>query len=357
MIYQARTRVFRIAGVAIPPQILSLAAETLLRGGLVAFPTETVYGLGANARDAEAVSHIFAAKERPFADPLIVHIASFDQLRDVAADIPPIAYRLAEAFWPGPLTMVLKRGENIPGTVSAGTETVAVRYPAHPVPQALIRAAGVPVAAPSANRFSRPSPTTAQHVLEDLDGRVDVILDGGPCPIGVESTVLNLLSAPPMILRPGGLTLEKLQIIIPDVSVGASFQLSEEEHAVSPGLLLKHYSPQAQVMVFRGNLESVCRRMQAEAEALVRQGRRVGVMVAEEEASCFAGLPVLVVSLGPRDRLDQVAATLFSAMRELDRQAVNVILVGTFSLGGLGMAIRDRLLRAAEGRVIDADAG
>jgi L-threonylcarbamoyladenylate synthase len=310
-----------------------------------------VYGLGANARDAQAVRRIFAAKERPFADPLIVHIASFEQLDEIAEEVPPLARRLGKAFWPGPLTMVLKRGRLIPENVSAGRGSVAVRFPAHPIPQALIQAAGLPVAAPSANRFSRPSPTTAQHVLEDLDGRVDVILDGGACPIGLESTVVDLLSVPPVILRPGGLVLEVLQTIAPEITVRSAVY-SEEEGAASPGMLVKHYSPRARLLVFAGEPGEVCRRMQAMAEVLAGQGQRVGVMVADEQAACFAGLPVQVQNLGSGERLEQVAANLFSAMRELDHQAVDVILAGTFSLEGLGLAIRDRLLRAAEGRII-----
>jgi L-threonylcarbamoyladenylate synthase len=352
-IYRAKTQVYQVNPAAIDPAVLQAAAETLRRGGLVAFPTETVYGLGANAQDAQAVAHIFAAKERPFFDPLIVHIASFEQLEDIAEAVPPLAWQLGKAFWPGPLTMVLKRGRRIPENVSAGRESVAVRLPAHPIPLALIRAAGLPIAAPSANRFSRPSPTTAQHVLEDLDGRVDMILDGGACPIGLESTVVDLLSDPPMILRPGGLALEVLQTIAPTIVVREA-HFTDELGGASPGMLLKHYSPRARLLVFEGEPAEVCTRMQAMAEVLAAQQQRVGVMVADEQAGCFAELPVALQKLGSGERLEQIAANLFAAMRELDRQPVDVILAGTFSLEGLGLAIRDRLLRAAEGRVVKA---
>ena len=180
----------------------------------MAFPTETVYGLGANALDAAAVERIFAAKQRPVTDPLIVHLASVDQLTQVAVDIPPSVYRFAERFWPGPLTLILRRGPKVPPNVSAGRDTVAVRVPAHPVAQALLVACGLPIAAPSANLFSRPSPTTAQHVLDDLDGRVDIVLDGGPTTIGVESTVVDLTQKPPVLLRPGGAPVESLLDIL-----------------------------------------------------------------------------------------------------------------------------------------------
>lgn len=355
MIYHARTQLYRVSSEEIEPDVLRLASEILHRGGLVAFPTETVYGLGANAYDAQAVENIFAAKERPLSDPLIVHIADIDQLDEVAMDVPLLARRLGEAFWPGPLTLVLQRGKHIPANVSAGLGTVAVRVPAHPIPLALIRASKVPIAAPSANRFSRPSPTTAQHVLEDLDGRVDLILDGGACPIGVESTVLDLLSDPPVILRPGGLPLEILQGISPRIRVRSRIMESEQDGAVSPGMLLRHYSPNANLIVLNGTPSAVCRRMHSMAIDFISQGKKVGVMVADEEASCFTDLSVVVQALGCGNKLDQIAANLFAAMRELERYAVDVILVGTFSLEGLGLAIRDRLMRAAEGQVIEVD--
>ncbi len=355
MSYQTRTRIIQVSPKAIDLEVLKIASEILHRGGLVAFPTETVYGLGANAYDAEAVEHIFAAKERPFSDPLIVHIASFEQLEEVVAETPPLARRLAEAFWPGPLTLVLRRGKRIPANVSAGLPTVAVRFPNHPIPLELIRAARIPIAAPSANRFTRPSPTTAQHVLEDLQDRVDLILDGGPCLIGVESTVVDLLSDPPVVLRPGGLPIEVLRRIVPDIVLQSKYLPADPKGASSPGMLLRHYSPRARLILVGGEVSAVCKRMQMLIREYLALGQKVGVMVTNEDARCFIDLPVQVQALGPRNDLDEIAANLFGAMRELDRNGMDVILAGAFSLEGLGLAVRDRLLRAAEGNVIEVD--
>ncbi len=326
---------------------IRLAAQKILEGGLVAFPTETVYGLGASALDGDAVSRIFTAKGRPPSDPLIVHIHSLDQLNQVAIQIPDLAYRLAEKFWSGPLTLVLQRNESITPAVSAGLNTVAVRMPSHPIALALLRSANVPIAAPSANLFSRPSPTTAQHVLEDLKDRVDIILDGGRVDIGVESTVLDLTVSPPTILRPGGVSLEALREIIPNVEVRQKF-VSENESAASPGMLIKHYSPRAKVLLFDGERESVLRSMADEA----RRHHRAGVLVFDEDGEEFEGLGVRVSRLGSESNLAEIANNLFSAMRDLDQKNVDVILVRGVSHEGLGLAIWDRLLRAAEGKVI-----
>jgi L-threonylcarbamoyladenylate synthase len=333
------------------------AAEILLRGGLVAFPTETVYGLGANALDAAAVQRIFVAKGRPASDPLIVHIAALDQLDSVAEDVPALARTLAQAFWPGPLTLVLQRRAAIPATVSAGLATVAVRIPDHAVPLALARAAGVPIAAPSANLFTRPSPTTAAHVLEDLDRLIDLLLDGGPTPIGLESTVLDLTSARPTLLRPGGVSIEALQQHIPDLSFTPRY--IEHDPAASapasPGMLLKHYSPRAELLLFAGAPERALAGMRQAAQAAIKRGERVGVMLPNEEIGSFADLAVVIIPLGPRDDMNQIGRRIFASMRELDRQGVERILVRGVERSGIGLAIWDRLVRAAEGRVIEAD--
>src|SRR4051812_40352134 len=250
------------------------AAEVLLRGGLVAFPTETVYGLGANARDAAAVQRIFVAKGRPASDPLIVHIAALDQLDSVAKNVPALAHSLAQAFWPGPLTLVLQRRSAILATVSAGRDTVAVRIPDHAVPLALARAAGVPIAAPSANMFTRPSPTAAAHVLEDLHGRIDLLLDGGTTPIGLESTVLDLTGAQPALLRPGGVSMEALRQHIPDLVFVPRYveNASAAAALASPGMLLKHYSPRAELLLFAGSPERALAAMRRAAQAAIQQG-------------------------------------------------------------------------------------
>src|SRR6266511_1173404 len=223
------------------------AAEVIRAGGLVAFPTETVYGLGADALSAAAVTRIFEAKERPRGNPLIVHLADLSALEEVVARVPARVEDMARRFWPGPLTLVLPRAPAVPLVTTGGLETVAVRVPAHPVAQALLHAASRPIAAPSANRSGRPSPTRAEHVREDLDGRIEIILDGGPTPVGVESTVLDMTSEPPTLLRPGGVTLEELTDCLGEVGVLGSDD--EEAAGRSPGLRYRHYAPRAQVII------------------------------------------------------------------------------------------------------------
>jgi L-threonylcarbamoyladenylate synthase len=351
--YTAETRVFAVNSEYPDPTVIHQAADVIRAGGLVAFPTETVYGLGANATDANAVSRIFSAKGRPATDPIIVHVAALEQLDSVARNIPDLARTLAAQFFPGPLTLVLQRNETIPSNVSAGRDSVAVRMPSHPVARALLQAAGVPVAAPSANTFSRPSATTAQHALEDLNGRVDIILDGGATPIGVESTVLDLTGETPVVLRPGGISLEMLAPYISNIKWQPKY-LHIDENAASPGQLTKHYSPDATVLLFDGEREAVFERMLQTARDEMAHGRKVGILAVEEECPIFEALPVRVVSLGSEGNLAQISANLFAALRQLDRLGVDLILAHGFGCEGLGAAIWDRLVRAAEGKVIEA---
>ncbi|MCS7072736.1 MAG: L-threonylcarbamoyladenylate synthase, partial [Anaerolinea sp.] len=256
------TRVIRVDPHAPEATAIAAAAGVIRAGGLVAFPTETVYGLGADATRADAAARIFAAKGRPASDPLIVHLAEVAAIEQVAVDVPPLALELAARFWPGPLTLVLRRSARIPDIVTAGAETVAVRMPAHPVARALIAAAAVPVAAPSANTFSRPSATTAAHVLADLGGRIDLILDSGPTPIGVESTIVDLLADPPAILRPGGVPLEALRALIPAITLRPRYLDMDTGAASAPGQMIKHYSPRAPVRLYTGSdLDRVLARM------------------------------------------------------------------------------------------------
>lgn len=250
------TRVVVIDRTHPDPAVVAEAAACLRAGGLVVLPTETVYGLGANALNPAAVAAIFAAKGRPATDPLIVHVSGLEDLEAIVSDIPPVARRLASRFWPGPLTLILPKRATISDSVTAGLPTVAVRVPAHPVARAVIAAAGVPIAAPSANLFSRPSPTQAAHVLSDLDGRVDLVLDAGPTDVGVESTVLDLTVDPPLVRRPGGVTLEALRTVVPDVQV-LTHHGDDREAQMAPGQLLRHYAPQARLTLINGNLEAV----------------------------------------------------------------------------------------------------
>jgi L-threonylcarbamoyladenylate synthase len=347
------TQVFTVDPNQPEDAALRRAADVLQAGGLVAFPTETVYGLGANALDAEAVQGIFAAKERPAYDPVIVHVTTIDDLRRLVQDVPPVARTLADAFWPGPLTLVLRRSPLVPDAVTAGGETVAVRAPSHPVARALIHAAGVPIAAPSANRFGQLSPTRVEDVLADLEGRVDVVLDAGPTPVGVESTVLSLETEVPTILRPGGVSREALERVLGAVRFVERPVQPTQEIVPSPGTLPQHYAPQAQLVLYRGPRKAMLRAMRDRALTLHDQGQRVGLFLAEEDLSFFAGLPLILRAVAPADDLRTVAQRLFSTLRALDTAEVDIILARDFGATGLGLAVRDRLTRAAGGRVID----
>ncbi len=346
-----RTRVLSIDPDHPEGDVLQTAGAALRRGELVAFPTETVYGLGANAWDPAAVRSVFAAKERPWNDPLIVHLADPTELREVVRDVPPAMGRLA-SFWPGPLTVILARADRVPEVVSGGLDTVAVRFPSHPVARGLILAAGVPVAAPSANRFSRPSPTSAGDVLEDLEGRIPWVLDGGATTHGVESTVIDLTGDRPALLRPGAVPLEALTPVLPDLTVGPPNPVSASAMG-SPGMMTRHYSPRARVALFvGGTLEQRLRAMQRAAADWARVGQRVGVMLPAEHLVEFDGMTVFRATLGPAGDLEAAARRLFPAMRALDRAGVDVIVTAGHDLEGLGRTLQDRLLRAAEGRVI-----
>jgi len=333
------------------PDVVARAAHCLREGGLVAFPTETVYGLGANALDPTAVARIFAAKQRPANDPLIVHLATPADLPSVATRIPAIAARLAELFWPGPLTLVLPRAAAVPLVVTSGGPSVAVRVPDHPVARALIAAAGTPVAAPSANLFSRPSPTTAAHVLEDLDGRIDLVLDGGACAVGVESTVLDLTGSPPRILRPGAVTIEMLREVVPDVVAGS--RTAAGDAPASPGLLETHYAPRATLTLYAGPDVARRRRMLEDARASQTAGTRVGALVAEEDVVAFTQAGAMTVALAPAGDLVAAAARLYAALRSLDASGADIILATAIPGDDrLGAALADRLGRAASGRII-----
>jgi L-threonylcarbamoyladenylate synthase len=343
---------------------ITTAAQILLSGGLVAFPTETVYGLGADALNQAAIARIYAAKQRPWDDPLIVHVGGRQQVMDVAESIPPLAALLMEYFWPGPLTLILPRRASVPDIVAAGGPTIGIRMPDHPVALSLLHTAGIPVAAPSANRFMHTSPTTAAHVLADLDGRIDCILDGGSCPVGIESTVLDVTSSPPRILRPGGVTKEALQRFIPQVSgpdTGRAENLASGETPddlpptafVAPGQLERHYAPHTRLVVFDAGGEPAMTAIYSEIKRLQADGDRVGVLLAAGEERAIAGLQVEVTWLGPEERLDMISSQLYAALRDMDQRGLDVIVTHTFGRSGLGLAIWDRLRRAAGGHFQD----
>jgi L-threonylcarbamoyladenylate synthase len=310
-------------------------AEVIRAGGLVAFPTETVYGLGADALSGTAVARIFEAKERPRGNPLIVHLANAAALESIAARVPPRARDAAARFWPGPLTLVVPRAATVPLITTGGLETVAARVPAHPVARALIEASGRPIAAPSANRSGRPSPTRAEHVRDDLDGRIELILDGGSTPVGVESTVLDMTTEPPMLLRPGGVTLEELKDCLGEVGVLGSGD--EQAAGRSPGLRYRHYAPRAQVIIIEaGTGERV-------VVPWLEAGRPVALMTQRPVALERPGLKVKTM---PGD-LGAYARDLFAVLRELDSTGVEGIFVEAVPREGLGLTIMDRLRRAA----------
>jgi L-threonylcarbamoyladenylate synthase len=340
------------------PQTIARAAAVLRRGGLVAFPTETVYGLGVHALDAAAVRRLFTAKGRPASDPLIVHVPSLGDVEPLVEQIPPAAAQLAAAFWPGPLTLVMRRSSRVPDEITAGLGSVAIRVPAHPVARALLQAAAVPIAAPSANLFSRPSPTRASHVVDDLDGRIDLVIDGGPTTVGVESTVLDLSSPLPAILRPGAITAAMLRRFVPALRDDAPPRVTGGA-MLSPGLLDKHYSPRAPLTLYEG--EDAVEALVADATAAAATGKTVGLLLATEDEleiapalrSSDSAPPVRVVTVGSVRDLSQVAARLYAALRELDQLDVDLIFARGFPVDAdLSAAIQDRLRRAAAGRVV-----
>jgi L-threonylcarbamoyladenylate synthase len=305
-----------------------------------------------------AVGRIFEVKRRPAYDPLIVHLSAISQLEQVARGIPRLAYELAQEYWPGPLTLVLKKSERVASNVSAGLETVAVRMPNHRIPLALVEQAGLPVAAPSANLFTRPSPTSARHVLEDLDGHVDVVLDGGECPIGLESTILDLTASSPTVLRPGGLSLDLLRQRIPNLQVLRRYVESGEGGSVAaPGMLAKHYSPRARLLLFSGRSERALARLRDLASALTANGYKIGMLTSVEETAYFSGLNLEIAELGSEADLPQIGRRLFAQIRRLDSLRVDAILVRAPKQEGLGLTIWDRLFRAAEGQVFDLETG
>lgn len=343
-------RVLRVDAEAPDPAHIAQAASIIRAGGLVAFPTETVYGLGANAWDTAAVDRIFRAKGRPASDPLIVHIADMAQLPQVARDVPAAVQLLAQRFFPGALTLVLRKSPRIPENLCAGLDTVALRMPDHAVARALIRAAGLPIAAPSANTFSRPSPTRAEHVLDDLAEEVDLLLDGGATRIGLESTIVSLVDEPPRLLRPGGISREALSALLPDLQYAPHFVEEMAAAVPAPGTLLKHYSPRARLLLFRGDDAAVYAAMRAE----IAKHSAVGLLLRQRDAEQFHDLNLPVECLGKSGK--EAAERLFAGLRALDKAGVAVILARTPEERGLGLALYDRLLRAAVGEVIDARA-
>lgn len=331
------------------PNAVRDAAAILRRGGLLGIPTETVYGLGADALNEDAVSRIFLAKGRPQDNPLIIHVPDASWLERYCRSVPPAAYQLAERFWPGPLTMILPRRDIVPLQTTGGLETVGVRCPNHPVTLAIIEAAGVPIAAPSGNTSGRPSPTTAPHMIEDMDGRIDGIVDGGPCTVGVESTIIDLTVTPPRLLRPGGLPLESLRQVLGEVAVDKAVTglLAAGERPRAPGMKYRHYAPHAPVTVVTGEPERSARRIQG------LLSDTAGVICFDEYAPLFPGH--IIHKLGPAADKSAQARHVFDALRTFDGTDVTEIFAQCPDDGGLGLAVANRLKKAAGFHLVDAD--
>ncbi|MBL7574466.1 L-threonylcarbamoyladenylate synthase [Peptoniphilus asaccharolyticus DSM 20463] len=319
-------------------------------GGLVVFPTETVYGLGADGLNPEALKKVYQAKNRPGDNPLILHIAEISQLDGIVENISEDAKNMMEMFWPGPLTLIMNRTENVPDEATAGLETVAVRMPSHEVARAILSYCKKPIAAPSANISGKPSTTSFQRVFEDLNGKVEVIVDGGKATVGIESTVVDTTVNPPLILRPGKVTKEDLQVVVPNIGIDESI-ISKDESIVpkSPGQKYKHYAPKAEAYCFVGNLDNVVKEINKRITE--QKNKKIAVLATDETVEGYEGAHFLA-SLGSRENLEEIASNLFEDLRKCDDEKVDIIYVEGFELRGLGVSIMNRLLKACSGRVV-----
>ncbi|MEM3703259.1 MAG: L-threonylcarbamoyladenylate synthase [Candidatus Bathyarchaeia archaeon] len=337
-------------------EVIRTVANIIKSGGLVAFPTETVYGLGANALNTEAVLALFRAKNRPLDNPPIVHVGEFEDVYGLVRAVPTKAEVLMKTFWPGPLTLIFKRSKIVPDVTVACLDTIAIRMPKHNVALALIRESGCPIAAPSANLAGRPSPTTAKHVLEDLDGRIDAVLDAGPTRIGVESTVLDITVDPPQILRPGGTSYEVLKRVLGRVEIHPVAIAEKEipvEKARSPGMKHRHYAPRAELVVVEGETAAVIKTVAELIDYYKRRNMKVGVLATDETAAYYKA--DVVKSLGSRSSMDVIAKNLFRLLREFDVEGVNVILAEGVPSEGLGLAVMNRLRKASGYNIVKAE--
>lgn len=331
--------------------LMETAGSIIRRGHLVAFPTETVYGLGANALDPEGAGRIYTAKGRPSDNPLIVHIASLDSLSRIVRQVPERALLLAQAFWPGPLTMILEKSPLVPASVTGGLNTVAIRMPDHEIALALIRSGGGYIAAPSANTSGRPSPTTARHVYEDLNGKIDMIIDGGSVGIGVESTIIDLTSEAPMVLRPGFISLEMLREVIGDVGMDPCLHSEDPSfRPKAPGMKYRHYAPKAELTIVEGREEDVRRAIEELSREAVSKGLKCGIIAADEDAGAYHY--GIVRRAGSREQEITISQHLFGILREFDSLGVDLIYSESFDTPQIGAAIMNRLIKAAGHRIL-----
>ena len=339
------------------PSDLREAAEFIREGKLVAFPTETVYGLGGNAYDSTASARIYAAKGRPSDNPLIVHISEFEEIKPLVKALPDVAKALADRFWPGPLTMILDKSDAIPKETTGGLDTVAIRMPSHIIANMLIKEAGVPIAAPSANASGRPSTTKAEHVIEDLSGRIDMIIDGGSSDIGLESTIVDLTVKPALILRPGYITIEMLREVIPDIEYDRAVLKRIKDDTIvakAPGMKYRHYAPKGELTIYEGVPEKVAAIIKKEAAKKLAQGHTVGILTSDELAANYKDMGDLYIKdVGSRDNEIEIAAGLFDALRYFDEVNAEYIYAESFTEGGIGQAIMNRLMKAAGYHIVE----
>ena len=346
-----KTEIVKIDSEHIEEDRIRRAGDIIKEGGLVAFPTETVYGLGGDALDADSSRKIYAAKGRPSDNPLIVHIADFADLEKIVTEVPKEAVQLADAFWPGPLTMILNKNEKVPYETTGGMDTVAIRMPSHPVALAFIRAGGGYISGPSANTSGKPSPTLAEHVALDLDGKIPMILDGGEVGIGIESTIVDLTEDVPMILRPGYITPEMIEKVIGEVKVDPGIIASDSaKKPKAPGMKYKHYAPKADLVLVDGESGAVVEKINALAQEMEAQGKKVGIIATDETEKYYKTGEIL--SIGARDDEDAIARHLYRILREFDDMDVEQIYSESFETPRIGQAIMNRLLKAAGHQVI-----
>ena len=345
------TKIIKIENPAEQQAAIDAAGAVIREGGLVAFPTETVYGLGANGLDAAACAGIYEAKGRPSDNPLILHVDGRSMIDTIAAEVPEMAEKLLAAFCPGPLTLILKRRAVVPDQITGGLDTVGIRMPENDVARALIRSAGVPVAAPSANTSGKPSPTVAKYVVEDMMGRIDAIIDGGEVGIGLESTIIDLTVSPPQILRPGYITREKLSAVLGTVDTDATILRADSGQAPkAPGMKYRHYAPRGELTIVEGTPEQVREYINREAAADHAAGEKTGIIGTEEMLSGYTA--DVVKSVGSRRDEDSIARHLYTILREFDDEGVTKIYSEGFSTDGFGQAIMNRLLKAAGHKVV-----
>lgn len=349
-----RTILEKIDKNQINENIIRQAGQILMDGGLVAFPTETVYGLGANALDEDAARKTYEAKGRPSDNPLIVHISEVDALGEIVKEVSDKAKRLMNAFWPGPLTLIFQKNEKVPYGTTGGLDTVAVRMPVNEIALEIIRAAGGYVSAPSANVSGRPSPTSAQHVLDDLEGKIDMVIDGGNVDIGVESTILDMTVEPPMILRPGAITKEMMEEVIGEVSVdSALLSDSSDEGPRAPGMKYRHYAPKAQLMIVEGKPEETVKAIKQIAYEQSRLGYKIGIIGTNETVHAYT--TGIVKNVGSRNNESSIAKNLYKVLREFDEEDVDYIYSEAFEMDGMGDAIMNRLEKAAGHHTLQAE--